>query len=98
MSLYNPSAGKNKAKSMREGRETNSTNSQTHTSGRRESSGHKTGESAMSTSNTDPRGVNSETVSEAPEGQAGHIRELVREGMSERLAREEFLGKGWVEP
>jgi len=49
----------------------------------------------MSTSNTDPRGVNSETVSE---GQAARVRELVREGMSEMLAREEVLGKGWVEP
>ena len=26
------------------------------------------------------------------------IRELIREGMSEPLAREEVLGKGWVEP
>jgi hypothetical protein len=26
------------------------------------------------------------------------IRKLIREGMSEKLAREEVLGKGWVEP
>jgi putative DNA primase/helicase len=30
--------------------------------------------------------------------QLRRIRERVREGMSERLAREEVLGKGWVEP
>ena len=30
--------------------------------------------------------------------QLQRIRKLVREGMSERLAREEVLGKGWVEP
>jgi putative DNA primase/helicase len=30
--------------------------------------------------------------------QLRRIRELVRAGMSERLAREEVLGKGWVEP
>jgi putative DNA primase/helicase len=30
--------------------------------------------------------------------QQRRIRERVREGMSERLAREEVLGKGWVEP
>jgi hypothetical protein len=98
VSLLNPSAGNIPGKEIAGGAETDSTNSQTHTSGRRESSRHKTGESALSTSNTDPRGVNSETVPEAPESQAGHIRELVREGMSERLAREEVLGKGWVEP
>jgi putative DNA primase/helicase len=30
--------------------------------------------------------------------QLQRIRKLVREGMSERLAREQVLGKGWVEP
>jgi putative DNA primase/helicase len=30
--------------------------------------------------------------------QEQRIRKLVREGMSEKLAREEVLGKGWVEP
>jgi putative DNA primase/helicase len=30
--------------------------------------------------------------------QLQRIRKLVREGMAERLAREEVLGKGWVEP
>jgi hypothetical protein len=30
--------------------------------------------------------------------QLQRIRELVAEGMSESLAREEVLGKGWVEP
>jgi hypothetical protein len=98
VSLLNPSAGNIPGKKNAGGAEIDSTNSQTHTSGRRETSGHKTGESAMSTSNTDPRGVNIETVSEASEGQARRIRELVREGMSERMAYEEILGKGWVEP
>jgi putative DNA primase/helicase len=32
------------------------------------------------------------------EGQGRRIRKLVGEGMSEKLAREEVLGKGWVEP
>src|SRR5215217_4549435 len=31
-------------------------------------------------------------------GQEQRIRKLVREGMSERLAREQVLGKGWVQP
>jgi putative DNA primase/helicase len=31
-------------------------------------------------------------------GQEQRIRKLVREGMSEKLAREEVLGKGWVAP
>jgi phage/plasmid-associated DNA primase len=31
-------------------------------------------------------------------GQKQRIRKLVQEGMSEKLAREEVLGKGWVEP
>jgi hypothetical protein len=31
-------------------------------------------------------------------GQLQRIRDLVRQGMSERLAHKEFLGKGWVEP
>jgi len=30
--------------------------------------------------------------------QVQRIRELVREEMAERLAREQVLGKGWVEP
>jgi hypothetical protein len=30
--------------------------------------------------------------------QLQRIRKLVREGMSEKLAREEVLGKGWVQP
>jgi hypothetical protein len=30
--------------------------------------------------------------------QVGRIGKLMREGMSEKLAHEEVLGKGWVEP
>jgi hypothetical protein len=34
----------------------------------------------------------------ATAAQLQQIRKLTREGMSEKLAREEVLGKGWVEP
>jgi hypothetical protein len=37
-------------------------------------------------------------VSDVSEEQEQRIRKLVHEGMSERLAREAVLGKGWVEP
>jgi putative DNA primase/helicase len=50
--------------------------------------------------NTDEAPLSSDL--EPGEGATGEqlqrIRKLVREGMAERLAREEVLGKGWVEP
>jgi hypothetical protein len=43
--------------------------------------------------------ANGENKSKPADGTSGErIRKLVREGMSERLAREEVLGTGWVEP
>jgi hypothetical protein len=59
------------------------------------------GDFAISTSNRPPREANSKIVSDVydvSEEQEQRIRELVHEGMSERLAREAVLGKGWVEP
>ncbi len=66
-----------------------------------EDAGHKTGKSAMSTRNTEPREVNSKIVSEVSEvseEQERRIQKLVGEGMSEELARDTVLGRGWVEP
>jgi putative DNA primase/helicase len=63
--------------------------------------GHKTGEGAMSTSNRRPREANSKIVSDVSdlsEEQEQRVRKLVYEGTSERIAREEVFGKGWVEP
>jgi hypothetical protein len=40
----------------------------------------------------------SSASSDVPKDQEQRIRKLVHEGMSETLAREEVLGKGWVEP
>jgi putative DNA primase/helicase len=63
--------------------------------------GHKTGESTMSSSKTPPRGGNVKTVSEVSEvseDQEARISRLVDQGMSEKLAREDVLGKGWVAP
>ena len=43
--------------------------------------------------------TNSQThPEEASEDQARRIRRLVDEGMSEKLASEEVLGKGWAAP
>jgi hypothetical protein len=37
-------------------------------------------------------------VSEVSEEQENRICDLMDQGMSEKFAREEVLGKGWVEP
>jgi putative DNA primase/helicase len=66
-----------------------------------EEAGRKTAKSPMNSQKMVPRGVNGEIVSEVSEvseGQQARIRKLVREGMSEGMAREEVLGKGWVGP
>jgi hypothetical protein len=48
------------------------------------------------------RSTNSQTHHHSDPGltpeQGGRIRKLMREGMSEKLAHEEVLGEGWVEP
>jgi putative DNA primase/helicase len=46
----------------------------------------------------DPLSSDFESGESATLEQLRKIRKLVREGMAERLAREEVLGKGWVEP
>src|SRR5215203_4473803 len=59
--------------------------------------GHKTGESTISSLKIGPREGNVKTVSEVSEvseGQSERIRELVRQGFSERGARIEVLAKG----
>jgi hypothetical protein len=59
------------------------------------------GNFVMSTSNRPPREANSKLVSDVcdlSEEQEQRIRKLVHGGISERLAREAVLGKGWVEP
>jgi P4 family phage/plasmid primase-like protien len=69
--------------------------------GPHERTGRKTSKSPMNSENRPLRGVNGKNVSdvsEVSEGQLQRIRKLIREGMSEKLAREEVLGKGWVEP
>jgi len=63
--------------------------------------GHKTGESTMSSSKMPPRGGNVKTVSEVSEvseEQEERIRKLMDQGMGEKFARDEVLGKGWVAP
>jgi hypothetical protein len=59
------------------------------------------GDFAVTTSNRPPREANSKIVSDVSdlsEEQEQRIRELVHEGISERLAREAVLGKVWVDP
>jgi phage/plasmid-associated DNA primase len=66
-----------------------------------EEAGRKTAKSPMNSQKMVPRGVNGEIVSEVSEvseGQQARIRKLVRDGWAEEAAREEVLGKGWVEP
>ena len=46
----------------------------------------------------DPLSSDLEPGGSATLEQLREIRKLVREGMAERLAREEILGKGWVQP
>ncbi len=46
----------------------------------------------------DPLSSDLEPGENATLEQLRKIRKLVREGMAESLAREEVLGKGWVEP
>jgi len=67
------------------------------TAGAETQAGHKPGESTMSSSKIPPREGNVKTVSEVSEvseGQSERIRELVRQGFSERSARIEILAKG----
>jgi hypothetical protein len=54
------------------------------------------GEKDSTNSQTHTGGITD--VSEVADDQERRIRKLVHEGTSERLAREEVLGKGWVEP
>jgi P4 family phage/plasmid primase-like protien len=64
-------------------------------------SGHNAPESHINARRFGPRGWNDKTVSDVSdvsEEQESQIRELVYQGMSEKRAREEVLGKGWVEP
>jgi putative DNA primase/helicase len=64
-----------------------------------ESSGHNSPESYINTPKSAPREGNSKTVSDVSDvsdEQERRIRKLVGQGMSEKIAREEVLGKAWV--
>ncbi len=52
----------------------------------------------MNSQKTSLRGDNGESASGVSEEQRRRIHKLIDEGMSEKFAREEVLGKGWVEP
>ncbi len=86
VSLYDPSAGKiREEKNLEEG-EIDSTNSQTHTT-------HE-----ANSASAEQHGQRVDRVEDATLEQLQKIRQLVREGMAEDIARAEVLGKGWVEP
>src|SRR5215218_3117446 len=53
---------------------------------------------SSSSISVDPPSSGLEPGDSAALQQLQHIRKLIREGMSEKHAREEVLGKGWVEP
>ncbi len=63
--------------------------------------GHNMSEVYINTRKSEPREGNSKTVSDVSdvsEEQLQKIQRLVQEGMKEDIAREQVLGKGWVEP
>jgi hypothetical protein len=66
-----------------------------------EPAGHNAREVHINPRKSEPREGNSKTVSDVSdvsEEQLQEIQRLVREGMKEDIAREQVLGKGWVEP
>jgi hypothetical protein len=62
------------------------------------SAGKKREEKRVAGAEKDSTNSQTHTIASVSEAQHREIQKLIRQGMSEEVAREEVLGKGWVEP